>query len=62
MDEYEKDIRSYGPRLRPHDWHGSANGQGAHRSGSCGLQCRKLLIQTKGGRYETGFTSYRPAS
>jgi hypothetical protein len=57
MGEHDKDIRNYGPCLRPYDWHGGGNGQGAHRSGSCALQYRKLLIQTGGRRHEREFTS-----
>ena len=59
MDEYDKDIRSYGPCLRPSDWYGGANGQGAHRSGSCGLQYRKLLIQTGDHHREKEFISWK---
>ena len=59
MDEHDKDIRNYGPCLRPYDWHGGGNGQGAHRSGSCGLQYRKLLIQTGGRRHEREFAAWK---
>jgi hypothetical protein len=45
MDEYDKDIRRYGPCLRPYYWHGGGDGDGPHRLGSCGLQHRKPLIQ-----------------
>jgi hypothetical protein len=35
------------------------NGHGAQRSGSCGLQHRKLLIQTGGRHDEREFTSWK---
>jgi hypothetical protein len=38
MGGRDKDIHSYGPCLRPYDWYGGGNGQGAHRSRSCELQ------------------------
>jgi len=59
MDEHDKDIRNYGPYLRPYDRHRCGNGQGAHRPRSCGLQYRKLLIQTGSRRHEREFTSWK---
>jgi hypothetical protein len=45
MGQHDKDIRNYGPCLRPYDWHRRGDGQSAHRSSSCALQYWKLLIQ-----------------
>jgi hypothetical protein len=53
LDEHDKDIHSYGPRVRLYHWYGGGDGYSAHGLGDCILPHRKLLW-----RYEKASTIF----